>query len=69
MAISVVYSIKRKGSSDVIDVITHTDQYWFNSSSYYVSGGMRTELEKVYPESAFDIDVEVLTHVGNQSDE
>ncbi|AFC21533.1 hypothetical protein GAP32_085 [Cronobacter phage vB_CsaM_GAP32] len=69
MAISVVYTIKKKGTSEVRDIITHTDEYWFNSGSYYVNGGIRTELEKTYPESEFDIEVQVLTHSGSQSNE
>lgn len=68
MAISVVYIIKKKGTSEVHDIIAHTDQYWLNSGSYYVTGGVRTEIEKVYPVSEYDIELEYITHPGNQSD-
>lgn len=68
MAISVVYIIKKKGMSAVHDIITHTDQYWLNSGSYYVTGGVRAEVEKTYPGSEYDIEVEFITHHGNQSD-
>lgn len=69
MAISVVYVIKKKGMSAVHDIITHSDEYWFNSGSHYVNGGIRTELEKVYPVSEFDIQVDVLTHAGAQNND
>ncbi len=69
MAISVVYIIKKKGTSEVRDIITHTEQYWFNSGSHYVTGGIRAEIEKTYPVAEFDIEVDCITHAGNQSDE
>lgn len=68
MAISVVYTIRKKNQARVHDIITHTDQYWLNSGSYYVTGGVRAEIEKTYPESEFDIDISYTVHPGNQSD-
>ncbi len=68
MAITVVYIIKKKGFNSVHDIVTHSDHNWFQSGSFYVTGGMREELEKTYPKTEFDIEVDVLTHVGNSSD-
>lgn len=68
MAISVVYTIRRKGQAKVHDIITHTDQYWLNSGSYYVTGGVRSEIEKEYPQKDYNIDIDFIVHPGNQSD-
>ena len=68
MAISVVYIIKKKGTSEDHDIIVHSDQYWLNSDSYYVTGGVRDEIEKTYPATEYDIHVQFITHPGNQSD-
>lgn len=68
MAISVVYTIKKIGSVEVTDIVTHTDEYWFESGNYLVTGGIREMLEKKYSPEEYKILVEVLTHPGKNDD-
>lgn len=62
MSISVVYTIKEIGNSLVHDIIVHSDDYWFESGSRLVFGGIRESIEKKYPTDKYKIIVDVLTH-------
>lgn len=68
MAISVVYTIREIGKPEVNDIIIHTDDYWFESGNYLVTGGIREVLEKKFPNDKYKITVDVLTHVGKTDD-
>ncbi len=65
MAISVVYTIKELGKAEVLDIVVHSDEYWFDKGNYLVTGGIREELEKKYPSEKYTIFVDVLTHPGS----
>lgn len=70
--IHVVYSIYKSNGADtnpiysIHDVITHTDSHWVGKVS--ITGGIRDELEKEYPEPEFMIQVSTVTSAGGTAE-
>lgn len=65
--IHVVYTITKKKSERVHDIITSTEHRWLDGNR--VTGGILESILKMYPESQFDIEVSTLVSTGNQPNE
>lgn len=65
--IHVVYTITKKKSVRVHDIVTSTEQHWLEGNQ--VTGGIIEAIRKTYPESEFDVEVSTLISTGNQPNE
>ena len=65
--IHVVYTITKKNSVRVHDVVACTEQHWLEGNQ--VTGGIIEAIRKTYPESEFDVEVSTLISTGKQRNE
>ncbi|UYE98500.1 hypothetical protein XbC2_71 [Xanthomonas phage XbC2] len=67
--IHVVYTIYKKDSKEPYDIIAQSSETYITAiGSTLGVGGRMDSLRNIYPESEYDISVDVLTSSGNQNE-